>query len=280
MRLPCSKALATRFDASIPQGYTPASWLCEIVETLLSVEESELQALNKQGPRAMPRERADDLKAGGKNIRTRISSFLWAEIEKRAAGENASSATDWLRTLVARAVQPPMNWRKQEPPPHLPTGAPKPKSPQEWKAARQIVDLERTWARWLKKDLKRVMALNKKGQLYQQMLKTQQAEYQQLVHLPAGAPKPKSPHEWKAASQTGLRDEIWAQWKATDPEEVHSLQQLGLLYQEMLRAQQAYYRVRKHLSVRGEEPMRADEQAKRDSLRWEGPEEALDQINE
>ena len=116
VRLACSEALAARFDASIPQGDTPASWLCEIVETLLSAEESELQALIKRGARAMPRDKADDLEAGGKNIRTRISSFLWAEIEKRATQDNASSATDWLRKLVSWAVQPPMNWRKQEQP--------------------------------------------------------------------------------------------------------------------------------------------------------------------
>ena len=125
-----------------------------------------------------------------------------------------------------------------------------------------------------------MMALHKKGQLYQEMLKTQPAEYQKFVHLPAGAPRPRSPQEWKAASQTGLRDEIWAQWKATDPEGVIALHTLGQLYQEMYRAQQAYQRVRKHLSVRGEEPTRADERAKRDGLRWESPEKELDPIGE
>ena len=276
LRLACSAALAARFDASIPQEHTKASWLCEIVETLMSTQGAKAQALNQQVAQAGPLDRQDDVPLDGKEeTRGRISSFLWADIVKQATQDNAASTTDWLRKMVARAVQPPMDWTKQTDPVPLPKGAPEPKSPQEWKAASQTIDLESIWASRLRDNQKRRQALelDQQGQLYQDMRREQHTYYP--VRLPEKAPKPRSPQEWKAASQTGLRDRIWAQWKATDPKGVKSLQQLGQLYQEMHRAEQAYIRVRNHLQVKGESPERAEKIAEKDCLRWEGLEEQV-----
>ena len=275
LRLACSKGLAARFDASIPQEHTRASWLCEIVETLMSTQGAKAQALNQQVAQAGPLERQDDPTLGDQEIRSRISSFLWADIVKRAKKDHAASPTDWLRKMVARAVQPPMDWTKQTDPVHLPKGAPQPKSPQEWKAASQTIDLESIWARRLRDDQtrRRAIELDGQGQLYQDMCREQHTYYP--VRLPKKAPRPKSPQEWKAASQTGLRDRIWTQWKATAPKGVKSLQQLGQLYQEMHRAEQAYVQVRNHLQARGEKPERAEEIAEKDCLRWEGLEEQV-----
>ena len=278
LRLSCSAALAALFDASIPQEHTRASWLCEMLETLMSTQGAKAQALNQQVAQAGTLERQDDPTLGDQEIRSRISSFLWADIVKRATQDHAASPTDWLRKRVARAVQPPMDWTKQTDPVPLPQGAPQPKSPQEWKAASQTIDLGSIWASRLQDNQKRRQALelDRQGQLYQDMRREQHTYYP--VRLPEQAPRPKSPQEWKAASQTGLRDRIWAQWKATDPKGVKGLQQLGQLYQEMRRAEQAYTRVRNHLQAKGENPERAEEIAEKDCLRWEGLEEQLDPI--
>ena len=278
LRLACSAALAARFDASIPQEHTRASWLCEVLETLMSTQGAKAQALNQQIAQAGPLDRQDDPTLGDQEIRSRISSFLWADILKQATQDNAASPTDWIRKIVARAVQPPMNWTKKRDPVPLPQGAPEPKNPQEWKAASQTIDLGSIWASRLRDNQKRRQALelDRQGQLYRDMRREQHTYYP--IRLPEKAPRPKSPQEWKAASQTGLRDRIWAQWKATDPKGVKSLQQLGQLYQEMLRTEQAYIRVRNHLQAKGENPERAEEIAEKDCLRWEGLEEQLDPI--
>ena len=126
LRLACSKGLATRFDASIPQEHTKASWLCEMVETLMSTQGARAQALNQQVAQAGPLDRQDDPMLGDQEIRSRISSFLWADIVKRARKDHAASPTDWIRKRVAWAVQPPMDWTKKRDPVPLPKGSTRP----------------------------------------------------------------------------------------------------------------------------------------------------------
>ena len=57
---------------------------------------------------------------------------------------------------------------------------------------------------------------------------------------------------------------IWKEWSAASPDRVRHLQDQGTLYQEILGAEQAYFRARVDRQTKGMDADQADEQAKHD----------------
>ena len=108
--------------------------------------------------------------------------------------------------------------------------------------------------------------------LYQEMLKASEVNCESRWRIARGEvpqPQVENQQESDAMFQTTILGPIWDMWSATDPERVHRLQDEGTLYQEMLKAEQAYFRARTELRKRGMDAEQADEQARHDCLLWE-----------
>ena len=118
LRLACSRPLKDLFDASIPPGQTAASWLREILVTLMSTKGGlGMWALNALVVVAMQRkdERKDDIAHGRQALSSDIPALLWGEIRKRAAKEGFNTAAPWLRRVVVSTVRGMEHWRPQTP---------------------------------------------------------------------------------------------------------------------------------------------------------------------
>ena len=119
LRLACSQRLKELFDASIPKGHTAASWLREILVTLMRPKEglgmwalNELVAVEPQ----FEDERAADIIAHGRQaLCSDIPSLLWSQIRQRAAQEGFNKAAPWLRRVVFTVVRTTEHWRPQTP---------------------------------------------------------------------------------------------------------------------------------------------------------------------
>lgn len=118
VRLPCSQALKDLFDASIPKGHTAASWLREILVTLMRTKEGlGMWALNELvaiGPQ-LEDEREADLGPGRQALYSDIPSSLWESIRQRAGKEGFNKAAPWLRRVVFTAVRTTEHWTPKTP---------------------------------------------------------------------------------------------------------------------------------------------------------------------
>ena len=248
----CSRSLKFYFDRSIPEGETAASWLREILTTLMRSEGPGTKALNQQVA-TKPRWAPDDAVAHGQDaLRSRISSFLWNAICQRAKEENAPDTASWLRIGVYRAVLN-TDWRSPPDPPPDPA-----------------VPTVPNFYEWYDDDDE---ALRRTLEFIERAQPPIQERWRSM--RPAGAPRPRNLEEWKAVDQMSRLESIWQQWSAADPEGVHTLWKLGQLYQEMHRAEQAYARVWDHLIEQGKDTNKAHKRAEQDCLLWESK-EALD----
>ena len=114
LRLSCAEwDLKRSFDNSIPQGHTAASWLREILVILMRTQGLGTWALNELVAVPGHTEKEDHIAHGSKQLRSRVPSFLWDDICKRAKREQATSATSWLRKRVYRAVWSIEDWYPQ-----------------------------------------------------------------------------------------------------------------------------------------------------------------------
>ena len=253
LRFSCSGSLKRRFDESIPEGETSASWLREILTTLMRSEGPGTRELNERVAAAPSGAPEDAVAHGQYALRSRISSFLWAAICQRAKKENAPDPTSWLRMVVYRAVLD-TDWRPQPDPPPDPQPDLAVPNFYEWydeeEATRRTIEF-----------------IDRAKQPIQERCQPM---------IPAGAPRPRNLEEWKAVDKMTLLGSIWEQWSAASPKGVRTLWKLGQLYQEMHKAEQAYARVRANL-LRREEDAKAHKRAEQDCLLWESKEE-LDRL--
>ena len=114
LRLSCAEwGLKLGFDNSIPQGHTAASWLREILVILMRTQGLGTWALNELVAVPGHTEKEDRIAHGSKQLRSRVPSFLWDDICKRAKREQATSATSWLRKRLYRAVWSIEYWYPQ-----------------------------------------------------------------------------------------------------------------------------------------------------------------------
>lgn len=297
LRFSCSRSLKYRFDHSIPKGHTAAAWLREILVTLMRTKGLRTWALNERVAVPGYVEREADLAHGSQTLRSRIPALLWDAIGQRAKKEQATPATNWLRTRVYRAVSTTEDWFPQ---------TEKQRFALEYAALRAAGRADPYFhgvAERLKPYEPGYHPLNVQGQRpsvpeyllaarppvrYENDPEAYKVYLEGLVQsiigrctdqppldrctkqpsLPPGAPQPKSQKEWAAAATMMQLPLIWMEWSAADRDKTGALQDQGRLYQEMLTAEQNAVQVERTFLVRGMVPARVRQQIRRDGLLW------------
>ena len=118
LKLACSRRLKAWFDASIPRGHTAASWLREMLATLMRTKGglrtwalNELVAIQP----TTDNQHEADTAHGSQALYSDIPLLLWEKIRQRAAEEGVKAAP-WLRRAIYTAVQTTTeHWRPQTP---------------------------------------------------------------------------------------------------------------------------------------------------------------------